>query len=64
MLYPSIDKLLEMSDSKYTLVIAASRRARVIKDGDPLLLAKTKSYKFVGMALEEFYQGQIIIEKR
>jgi len=64
MLYPSIDKLLEMSDSKYTLVIAASRRARVIKDGDPLLLVKTKSHKFVGMALEEFYEGQIIIEKR
>jgi DNA-directed RNA polymerase subunit omega len=33
MIYPSIDKLMEKADSKYTLVVAASKRARRIQDG-------------------------------
>ncbi len=61
MIFPSIDKLLEKVDSKYTLVIAASRRARIIKEGGRLLINSPKSKKFVGMALEEIDQGQLII---
>lgn len=38
MLFPSIDMLLEKVDSKYSLVVAASKRARKIKDGDSLLI--------------------------
>lgn len=61
MIFPSIDKLLEKVDSKYTLVIAASRRARILKEGGQLLISCPKSKKFVGMALEEIDQGKLII---
>ena len=62
MIFPSIDELLEKVDSKYSLVIAASKRARVIKEGGRLLVCSPKSKKFVGMALEEIDQGELIIE--
>lgn len=37
MLYPSINLLREKVDSKYTLVSMASKRARDIIDGKPIL---------------------------
>lgn len=37
MLYPSINELRKKVDSKYTLVILASKRARDIIDGKPVL---------------------------
>ena len=37
MLYPSINKIREKADSRYTLVIMASKRARDIIDGKPVL---------------------------
>lgn len=37
MLYPSINLLREKVDSKYTLVAMASKRARDIIDGKPIL---------------------------
>ncbi len=61
MIFPSIDKLLEKVDSKYSLVIAASKRARIIKEGDPLLIKSPKSNKYVGMSLEEIDLDQLII---
>ena len=33
MIHPSIDHLLSKVDSKYTLVIAAAKRGRQIRDG-------------------------------
>ncbi len=33
MLYPSIDRLLDKVDSKYSLVVAAAKRARLLRDG-------------------------------
>lgn len=63
MLYPSIDKLLEKVDSKYSLVVAASRRARMLKDGAKSELRSPKSHKHVGVALEELYAGHIVFEK-
>lgn len=57
MLYPSIDKLMAMSDSKYSLVVLAAKRARQLLDGsDPKLDAWSK--KYVGVALEEMVAGQ------
>ncbi|WP_054708444.1 DNA-directed RNA polymerase subunit omega [Bacillus sp. JCM 19041] len=55
MLYPSIDSLLEKLDSKYSLVTVSSRRAREMKEdaGRAPLVVKPKSYKYVGLALEE-----------
>ncbi|MFV9509937.1 DNA-directed RNA polymerase subunit omega [Tepidibacillus sp. LV47] len=62
MLYPSIDKLLEKADSKYKLVIAASKRARKLRDGEHLLISDPKSNKYVGKALEEIYEDQVMID--
>ncbi|WP_339063445.1 DNA-directed RNA polymerase subunit omega [Tepidibacillus marianensis] len=62
MLYPSIDKLLEKMESKYILVVAASRRARRLREGEQLLISSPNSHKYVGKALEEIFDEQIIIE--
>jgi DNA-directed RNA polymerase subunit omega len=37
MLYPSINKIREKVDSRYTLVVLASKRSRDIIDGMPKL---------------------------
>jgi len=63
MLYPSIDELVGKTDSKYLLVVAAARRARMLRDGAKSELAAPKSHKHVGVALEEIYGGQILLEK-
>jgi DNA-directed RNA polymerase subunit omega len=63
MLYPSIDKLLEIVDSKYSLVVAASKRARSLRDGSKSELRNPKSAKQVGVALEELYGDYISYEK-
>lgn len=63
MLYPSIDKMLDKVDSKYSLVVAASRRARQLREGDKSELQQPKSHKQVGVALEEIY-GDFIKIKR
>ena len=66
MIYPSIDKLLNVVDSKYTLVyIAASRSKQMIKNNyyqKPV--DKYKSYKTIGRALEEVYDNLIRVDKR
>jgi DNA-directed RNA polymerase subunit omega len=63
MLYPSIDELLTKMDSKYTLVTAASKRARILRDGGKSELARPRSSKFVGTALEEIYHELIQYER-
>mgnify|MGYP001229756203 CR=1 FL=1 len=62
MLYPSIDKLVEKAGSKYLLVVAASKRARALREGAKTQLASPKSHKHVGVALEEIYEGLITYE--
>ncbi|MFC3344268.1 DNA-directed RNA polymerase subunit omega [Paenibacillus abyssi] len=62
MLYPSIDEMVKKVDSKYSLVVAASRRARMLRDGDKSELRNPKSHKFVGVALEEIYHEHIVVE--
>ena len=66
MIYPSIDKLLNVVDSKYTLVyIAANRSKQMIKNNyyqKPI--NEYKSYKPMGKALEEVYDNLIHIDKR
>ena len=65
-IYPSIDKLLTIVDSKYILAyIASSRSKQMIKTGyyqKPL--NEYKSEKNIGRALEEVYDGLIHVEKR
>ncbi|QEK11993.1 DNA-directed RNA polymerase subunit omega [Crassaminicella thermophila] len=52
MLNPSINKLMEKVDSRYTLVIAAAKRAREIIDGDEKL-TNVESNKPVTIATYE-----------
>lgn len=63
MLYPSIDEMMNKVDSKYSLVVAASRRARQLREGEASELKNPKSHKFVGVALEEIYGDYIRIER-
>ena len=55
MIYPSIDKLLNIVDSKYELVhIAARRSKQIAKDGYLQMPEKNyKSKKNIGRALED-----------
>ena len=56
---PTIDELLEKVDSKYSLVVAAAKRARELVDGaDPL--EKAASNKPVSIALKEIGHDKII----
>ncbi len=65
MIYPSIDKLLNLIDSKYELVHIAAQRSREIKHNGNLQMPKDnyKSYKNIGKALEEVAQGLLTIKK-
>jgi DNA-directed RNA polymerase subunit omega len=63
MLYPSIDEMVKKVDSKYSLVVAASKRARILRDGATSDIVKPKSHKFVGIALEEIYLDHVVYEK-
>lgn len=62
MLYPSIDEMVKKVDSKYTLVVAASRRARMLRNGDKSELKNPRSRKYVGVALEEIYGDILQVE--
>ncbi|ASS65835.1 MULTISPECIES: DNA-directed RNA polymerase subunit omega [Paenibacillus] len=64
MLYPSIDEMMKKVDSKYSLVVAASRRARALRDGEKTELRGQKSHKQVGVALEEIYHDLVQVEQR
>ncbi|WP_105955975.1 DNA-directed RNA polymerase subunit omega [Apilactobacillus quenuiae] len=59
LLYPSVDKLLERVDSRYSLIMLASKRAHEIESGSPLLLDNYKSRKPVGKAFEEIAAGKV-----
>ena len=64
MLYPSIDLLIDKVDSKYSLVVAASKRARMLRDGTKSDLKDAHAIKFVGVALEEIYGDRIQVENQ
>ena len=65
MIYPSIDKLLNLINSKYELVHVAANRSRDIKHNGNLQMpkAKYKSSKNIGKALEEISAGLITLKK-
>jgi DNA-directed RNA polymerase subunit omega len=65
MIYPSIDKLLNLVDSKYKLVHIASRRSKEIDATGHLQMPRNKyeSTKSIGMALEELAEGYITVKK-
>ncbi len=65
MIYPSIDKILNIVDSKYALVyVVANRSKEMIKNNYYQLPEKSyKSSKPIGRALEEVYENMIHITK-
>lgn len=62
MLEPSIDRLQEKIDSKYSLVIVSAKRARELQDGATSLVEDPKAQTFVGKALEEIYHEKVFIK--
>jgi DNA-directed RNA polymerase subunit omega len=58
MIYPTLKELLEKVESKYTLVVAVSKRARQLVEGQPKL-TKTTSNKPVTIAINEIAEGKI-----
>ncbi len=58
---PSIDLLMNQMESKYALVVAAAKRARLLTDGaGPLIvIGANESTKPVSVALDEIAAGKI-----
>ena len=64
-IYPSIDKLLNIVSSKYELVHIAAKRSKQIQEKGFLQMPaqKYKSEKSIGMALEEVAEGLIRVKR-
>ena len=64
MIYPSIDKLLNVVSSKYELVHIAAKRSRQITKTNfsQMPVKKYKSSKNIGKALEEVAEGLIKVK--
>ncbi len=64
MIYPSIDKLLNIVDSKYKLVHIVADRAKVMKEHKHFQMDESEyvSKKEIGRALEEVEKGLITIK--
>ena len=66
MLYPSIDKLLNIVDSKYMLVHVASKRSKEMLKNNHYQMKENeyKSKKALVRALEELENGLITVIKK
>lgn len=64
MIYPSIDRLLNIVDSKYKLVHIAADRAKIMKEHKHYQMNENEyvSKKEIGRALEEVDRGLITIK--
>lgn len=64
MIYPSIDKLLNIVDSKYKLVHVASRRSKQMLDTKHFQMKQNEyvNKKELGRALEEVEKGLITVK--
>lgn len=60
--YPSIDKLLDRVDSRYSLAVLAAKRAHELEAGDIELLNHYESPRTIGKAFEEIADGKIEID--
>ncbi len=64
MLYPSIDKILNIVDSKYRLVNVVAQRSKQMLDTKHYQMKENeyKSKKAIGRALEEIEKGLVTIK--
>lgn len=64
--YPSIDDLMNRIDSKYSLVILSSKRARELEGKQDAakaeLLEEYQSVSYLGKSLEEIASANIVID--
>lgn len=58
MVSPTMNKLFDKVDSRYTLVVAVAKRARQLVDGQQSLI-ETNSVKPVTIAMEEIAAGKL-----
>lgn len=65
MIYPSIDKLLNIVDSKYKLVFIVAKRGKEMIDNKHFQMKEEdyKSKKEIGRSLEEIEKGLITIKE-
>ena len=63
MIYPSIDKLLNVVVSKFLLVKIVSKRVKEMEQTDYYKLSQYKSHKNIGKALEEVSKGLVHIKE-
>ena len=66
MLYPSIDKLLNIVDSKYMLVHVASKRSKQMLDNKHFQIKENEytNKKELGRAMEELEKGFITVKTK
>lgn len=64
MIYPSIDKLLNIVGSKFLLVNVVSKRVNEMNETDYYQLKEYKSSKNIGRTLEEISKGMIHIKEK
>ncbi len=64
MIYPSIDKLINIVGSKFLLVNVVSKRVKEMEENEYYQLSDYKSQKNIGKALEEVSKGLIHIEEK
>jgi len=60
--YPSIDQLVEKTNSKYRLVVGAAKRAKELErknNPEQALIDNPRSQKYLGVALEEIVEGKV-----
>ena len=64
MIYPSIDKLINIVGSKFLLVNIVSKRVKEMQETDYYQLNDYKSHKNIGKSLEEVSKGLIHIKEK
>lgn len=64
MIYPSIDKLLNIVGSKFLLVNIVSQRVKEMEQTEYYQLNEYKSHKNIGKSLEEVSKGLIHIKEK
>lgn len=64
MITPSLEELLAKVDSKYTLVVAAAKRARQIIEESGDDDQEDRALKAVSLALADIASGKVIVENK
>ena len=60
--YPRLaPQLIEVTKSKYKLVVGVAKRAREIEHGEDILITNPHNKRSIGIALEEIIEGKVEI---